>query len=143
MPSTRSKKARERRSRESEILSDIENMDVMLGSGEYNHIERDIDQMTGFSNIFNRDDNEEGHSMRGTSSQDNEIRNKPENRNNPHLSGDLDMLSGEINLRISQEIKSLLNGMNSQIENAISSAISERIIPQVQGGSRDYIGQTT
>ena len=37
------------------------------------------------------------------------------------------------NFRISQEINSLLNGMNSQIENAISSAISERIIPQMQG----------
>ena len=43
------------------------------------------------------------------------------------------MFTGEINLRISQEIGSLINGMNSQIENAISSAISERIIPQMQG----------
>ena len=132
MSSTRSKKARARRSREADILSDIEYMDVTLGSGEYNHIERDIDQMTGFSNIFNRDDNEEGHSMRGNTSQENEIRNKPENRNKPHLSRELHMLSG-INLRISQEINSLFNGMNSQIEKAISSAISERTVPHVQG----------
>ena len=40
----------------------------MLGSDEYNQIERDIDQMTGFSNMLNRDDNEEGHSMSGNSS---------------------------------------------------------------------------
>ena len=39
--------------------------------------------MTGFSNILNRDDNEEGHSLKGYSSQDNEIRNMPGNRNNP------------------------------------------------------------
>ena len=108
-------------------------MDVMLGSGDYNQIERDIDQMTGFSNTLNRDDIEEGLSMRSNSSQDNEIRNMPENRNNPSLTRDLDMLSDERNLRISQEINGLLNGMKSQIENAISSAISERIIPQMQG----------
>ena len=51
MPLTRSKKAKTRRSREVDILSDIENMDVMLGSGEYNQIETDIDQMTGFFNV--------------------------------------------------------------------------------------------
>ena len=105
MPSTRSKKAKARRSREADIMSDIENMDVMLASGKYNQIERDIDQMTGFSNMLNRDDIEEGHSMRGNSSQDNEIRNMPEYRNIPGLTRDLDMLSGEINLGISQEKK--------------------------------------
>ena len=47
-----------------------------------------------------RDDNEEGHSMRGNSSQDNEIRNMPEIGNNVNLSRDLDMLSGEINFQI-------------------------------------------
>ena len=80
MPSTRSKKAKARRSREADIMSGKENMDVMLGTGEYNQIERDIDQMTGFSNMLNRDENEEGHSLRGNSSQDYEIRNMPETR---------------------------------------------------------------
>ena len=46
---------------------------------------------------------------------------------------DLDMLSGEIKRRASQQINSLLNGLNCQIENAISFAISERIIPHMQG----------
>ena len=32
MPSTRKQKAKEKRSRQSELLSDIENLDVMLGS---------------------------------------------------------------------------------------------------------------
>ena len=96
MSSTRSKKAKAIRSREADILSDIENIDVMLGSGEYHQIERYIDQMTGFCNILERDDSEEGHLMIGNSSQDNEIRNMPENRNNPNLSRDLDMFSGEI-----------------------------------------------
>ena len=53
-------------------------MDVMLGSGEYNQMERDIYQMTGVCNMLNRDDNEEGQPTRGSSSQDNDIRNKSE-----------------------------------------------------------------
>ena len=78
-------------------------MDVMMGSGEYNQIERDIDQMTGFSNMLKSDDNEEGHSVRSNSSQDNENRSMPKNKYNPSLTRDLDILSSEINLRISRE----------------------------------------
>ena len=133
MPSTKSKKAKARRSREADIMSVRENMDVMLGSGGDNGIESDIDQMTGFSNMLNRDDIEEGHSMSRNSSQDNEIQKMPEKRSDPSLTRDLDMFSSKMNLGISQEINSLLNGVNSQIENAISSAISERVIPQMQG----------
>ena len=133
MPSTRSKKAKARRSREADIMSDIKNMDVILGTGEDHQIEKDIDQVTSFSNMLNRDEIEERHSLRGYSSQDNEIRNMSENRNDHSFSRNLDMLTGEINLRISQEIGCSINGVNSQIESAISSAISEKIIPQMQG----------
>ena len=73
MPSTRSKKAR--RSREADIMSDIENMEVTLGTGEYDQMERDIAQMVGLFSMLNRDENEEGHSLRGNPLQDNEIRN--------------------------------------------------------------------
>ena len=77
-------------------------MDVMLGSGEFNQIEeRDIDQMTGFSIILNRDDYEEGRSLRVKSSLDNEIRNMSELRNNLNPTRDLDILSSERNLWIS------------------------------------------
>ena len=36
MPSTRKQKAREKRSRQSDVLSDIENLDVMLGNYQEN-----------------------------------------------------------------------------------------------------------
>ena len=42
MPSTRRQKAKARSSREMDMLSDIENMDVMLGIGSNNPIEREI-----------------------------------------------------------------------------------------------------
>ena len=42
MPSTRRQKAKARKSREMDMLSDIENMDVMLGNGNDNPIEREL-----------------------------------------------------------------------------------------------------
>ena len=42
MPSTRRQKAKARKSREMDILSDIENMDVMLGNGDTNPREREL-----------------------------------------------------------------------------------------------------
>ena len=42
MPSTRRQKAKARKSREKNMLSDIENMDMMLGNGSNNPIEREL-----------------------------------------------------------------------------------------------------
>ena len=42
MRSTRRQKAKARKSREMDMLSDIENMDVVLGNGNDNLIEREL-----------------------------------------------------------------------------------------------------
>ena len=42
MPSTRHQKAKARKSGETDILSDIDNLDVMLGNGDSNPIEREF-----------------------------------------------------------------------------------------------------
>ena len=84
-------------------MSDLEDMDVMLGCGEYNPIEREIDQMTGFSNTLDREETRENISVRGCSSQENEIRNMPENREDNNLARQIDALTNEVNLRISRE----------------------------------------
>ena len=42
MPSTRRQKAKARKSREMDMLSDFENLDVMLGNGNGNPIEREL-----------------------------------------------------------------------------------------------------
>ena len=68
-------------------------------------------------------------SMRGSCSQENEDRNMSENRTSNDLTRNMDILTGEKNLRISQLIYSLLTGMNSQIESAKTLATSERTIP--------------
>ena len=80
-------------------------MDILLCNGEYNPNEREIDQMTGFLNTLDREDNSDIGSLRGNTFQKTEIRNMPENRDNRDFSRDMETLTGEeMNLRISQEI---------------------------------------
>ena len=45
MPSTRRQKAKSRKSRELDMLSDYGNMDVMLGGRSSNSIERELDSL--------------------------------------------------------------------------------------------------
>ena len=45
MPSTRKQKAKARKSRELDMLSDYGNMDVMLGDRNSNSIERELDSL--------------------------------------------------------------------------------------------------
>ena len=45
MPSTRKQKAKARKSRELDMLSDYGNMDVMLGEGNSNSIKRELDSL--------------------------------------------------------------------------------------------------
>ena len=42
MPSTRRQKAKARKSREMDMMSEMDNLDVMLGNGSENPIEREI-----------------------------------------------------------------------------------------------------
>ena len=44
MPSTRKQKAKERRSRQSDMLSDVENVDIKLGSYSRDDKENDISE---------------------------------------------------------------------------------------------------
>ena len=47
MPSTRKQKAKARKSREMDMMSDFENADVMVGNGNINPIERELSDRIG------------------------------------------------------------------------------------------------
>ena len=51
MPSTRRRKAKARKSREMDMLSDIDKLDVMLGNGDSNPIERQLADATEQSSV--------------------------------------------------------------------------------------------
>ena len=132
MPSTRRQKAKARKSRELDMLSDYGNMDIMLGDGNSNSIERELDSLI---NAPDRQQDFQSFPNRENSSQENEIRDI-DNRNEPigegRLIESINTLSGEMNARMSREMESMMDFMQTQISRAINSAISERIIPEIQ-----------
>ena len=132
MTSTRKQKAKARKSRKLDMLSDYGNMDVMLGEGNSNSIGRELDSLF---NVPDRQQDFQSFPNRENSSQENEIRDI-DSRNEPvresTLMESINMLSGEMNARMSREMETMTDLMHTQISRAFSSAISERIIPELQ-----------
>ena len=114
------------------MLSDYGNMDVMLGDGNSNSIERDLDSLI---NVPDGRRDYRSFPNRENSSQENEIRDI-NNQNEPvreeRLIGSINTLSGEMNARMSREMETMMDFMQNQISRAINCAISERIIPEIQ-----------
>ena len=148
MPTTRKQK-KARKSRGLEILSDIENLDVMLGENQFNDMRRD-ESLDGTSIrrqesvISNNLENEEMnlHS---------DLRN-PEtgtsagyDRNSASIDSqaEINKLSSELNFRISREMDEMMNSVSSQIQRAISDAINNQVLPQIQNVIMAGSGQET
>ena len=144
MPTTRKQK-KARKSRGIEMLSDIEMLDIILGENHFNRNERDE------SLSSNR-------ARRPESTVEDEFENIAENRHldsrdvGPFTNADygqnstegnscaeINRLSGELNSRLSREMDEMMSSVNTQIQRAISDAISGQILPQIQsvlsGGS--------
>ena len=127
MPSTRKQKAKARKSRELNMMSDYDNLDVMLGNDNNNPIERELADATEQSavhedantNTYHREDYG-NFSYENDSMRQNDVRQS------------LEALSNEFNLRLSQEMDSMISIMHSQINRAITTAIAERVIPEIQ-----------
>ena len=125
MPSTRRQKAKARKSKEMDMLSDMDNLDVMIGSE--NPLEREladvIDQssINGDMEIGSHSRNDLGNFIQG---------NEPHGRNDIRQS--FETFSNEFNLRLSQEMDSMMAMVHSQINRAISTAISEKVLPEIQ-----------
>ena len=71
MPSTRRQKAKSRRSREADIMSHYENMDIMLDSSRLGELKEDLDSFAGRSS---QRDRENSNGITGNSSLENEKR---------------------------------------------------------------------
>ena len=109
------------------MMSDFENLDVMLGNNNDNPIEREladaIDQSSAredaSTNMYHesefRDYSHEHDLLR-----QNEVRQS------------FEAFSNEFNLRLFQEMDSMMSIMHTQINRAISTAIAERVIPEIQ-----------
>ena len=141
MPSTGKQKAKERRSRQLDILSDVKNVDIMLGS-----YSRDEEENIASENEVNLDSGssrpqqnsnvigEDFRSLLNTNSRENSEITVETTR----------MISEEISNQMSRKLNEIRNGLNSQIHEAINSVMTETVLPSIQDtlgthGNMNYI----
>ena len=129
MPSTRKQKAKERRSRQSDIMSDIENLDVMLGNYQRDNSEPQTE-------------NDEGEMASGSIRRE-ESANQNENDYRSYLNTNLSenscltvetskAISSEISSQMSRKYEEMQSCSNSQILDVINAAIETRVLPSIK-----------
>ena len=144
-PTTRKQK-KARKSRGLEMLSDIENLDIMLGE-RHSEREESVDSNSARrpesanSNAFenNGENLYLSHREMGLGNDDNPGQNSTSAISN----AELNRLSSELNSRISREMDEMMNSVNTQIQRAISDAISNQVLPQIQNVLRAGSGHLT
>ena len=137
MPTTRKQK-KARKSRGLEMLSDIENLDIMLGENHFNTEGREgslNSTLPRRSRSFasNESENEDGNI--GRNQRNANCRTNTEcDRNSVtgNSSAEINRLSSELNSRISREMDEMMNSVSAQIQRAMSDAIITQVLPQIQ-----------
>ena len=137
MPTTRKQK-KARKSRGLEMLSYIENLDIMLGENHFTTREREgslnsnmprrsrsfvsIESIKGEEDIERNQRNVNS----GTNAE------CDQNSVTGNSSAEINRLSSELISRISREMDETMNSVSVQIRRAISNAISTQVLPQIQ-----------
>ena len=133
--STTRKQKRARKSRGLEILSDIEKLDIMLGE---RHSEREESVNSNSvrrpesanSNTFGNNDENISLNHEDMGFGNNAVPRHSSASGNSNV--EINSLSGELNSRLSREIDEMMSSVNVQIQMAISDAISNHFVPQIQ-----------
>ena len=127
------------------MLSDIENLDIMLGENHFNTREREGSLNTNlprrsrsFASIESEnEDRNIGRNQRNIISRTNTECDR--NSVTGNSSAEINRLSSELISRISPEMDEMMNSVSVQTQRAISDAISTQVLPQIQnvimGGS--------
>ena len=109
------------------MMSDMDNLDVMLGNGDSNPIEKELADAIEQSSVqgdietnMHQRDEYRDFTCENDSFRQNDVRQS------------FEIFSNEFNLRLSQDMDSMMSMMHNQIHRAISTAIAERVIPEIQ-----------
>ena len=128
MPSTRKQKAKEKRSRQSDVLSDKEIMDVMLGTYSRNHSDEESDENV---EIDSRSNGPSEDMVRNC--EDFKTLLNTENRSENGVAIDTTrFISTEISQQVTRKLNELKRDLKTQITESINSAIHETILPSLQ-----------
>ena len=129
MPSTRKQKDNEQRSRQLNMMSDVENVDIMLGS-----YSRDDEENVASENEVNLDSGS-SRLQRSSNVIGEDFRSllKINSRENSEITIETTrMINEETSNQMSRKLSEIKNSLNFQIQDAISNAITEKILPSIQ-----------
>ena len=129
MLSTRKQKAKEKRSRQSDVMSDIENLDVMLG----NYVNSDIRGQDTVDQI--EIDPEPSRQQQGFGQEESNywsLLNTNLSENSEITVETSRAISSEISSQMSRKLEEMKSDLNSRILEAINSAIDEKILPSIE-----------
>ena len=129
MPSTRKQKAKERRSRQLDMLSDVENVDIMLGSysreNEENNVSENEVNLDSGSSRPQQSSNVIGEDFRS-------LLNSNSKENSEITIETSRLISEEISNQMSRKLNEIKTGLNFQIKDAITAAITSTVLPSIQ-----------
>ena len=129
MPFTRKQKAKERRSRQLDMLSDVENVDIMLGSysreDEENNVSENEVNLDSGSSRPQQSSNAIGEDFRS-------LLNTNSRENSENTIETSRLISEEISNQMSRKLNEIKTGLNSQIKDAITAAITSTVLPSIQ-----------
>ena len=137
MPTTRKQK-KTRKSRGLEILSDIENLDIMLGGDRYNGTERErsleSNSVRRRERIMSNNLDNEGESLFSNCRNDEPRTSADLGQNSAEANSlaEINRLSSELNSRISREMDEMMSNVDTLFLRAINEAISSQVLPQIQ-----------
>ena len=137
MPTTRKQK-KTRKSRGLEILSDIENLDIMLGGDRYNGTERERSLESNCvrrrESIMSNNLDNEGESLFSNCRNDEPRTSADLGQSSAEANSlaEINRLSSELNSRISREMDEMMSNVDTLIQRAINEAISSQVLPQIQ-----------
>ena len=137
MPTTRKQK-KTRKSRGLEILSDIENLDIMLGGDRYNETGRErsleSNSVRRRESIMSNNLDNEGESLFSNCRNDEPRTSADFGQNSAEANSlaEINRLSSELNSRISREMDEMMSNVDTLIQRAINEAISSQVLPQIQ-----------
>ena len=129
MPSTRKQKAKERRSRQLDNMSVVENVDIMLGS--YSREDERNDQSENELSLGSGSTRpQQSSSLVGEDFMSLLNTNSRENRVITIES--TTMINEEISDQMSRKFNEIKSSLKSQIQDAITTAIAEKVLPSIQ-----------
>ena len=145
MPTTRKQK-KARKSRGWKILWDIENLDIMLSE---RHSEREESANGNSARRPERvtndmfENNAESVYLNNAEARPGVSTSQDQNSAGVNSNAEINKLSGEFNSRLSRETDDMMNSGNSQIQRAVSDAISNQKMPQIQNALKARSGHLT